>query len=83
MGAFGYGFIFLTCFLGLVAITEQGRIKRCFVCRSRGDLGDCKDPFIYNATTTEQSKAVEAAPCAAGWCAKVIEGKGDEYAIAT
>lgn len=53
------------------------RIKRCFVCRSRGELGDCKDPFLFNATTAESNRAVDAQPCAAGWCAKIIEGKGD------
>ncbi|GFR03342.1 retrovirus-related Pol polyprotein from transposon 17.6 [Trichonephila clavata] len=56
---------------------EIGRIKRCFNCRSRGDLGDCKDPFPHNATTVEELRAVEALPCASGWCAKIVEGKGD------
>ncbi|GFV18316.1 uncharacterized protein TNCV_580201 [Trichonephila clavipes] len=55
----------------------KGRIKRCFNCRSRGDLGDCKDPFPHNATTVEELRAVEALPCASGWCAKIVEGKGD------
>ncbi|KFM62611.1 hypothetical protein X975_11924, partial [Stegodyphus mimosarum] len=73
----------LLCFFGFLVHTEQGRIKRCFFCRSRGDLGDCKDPFFHNATTVENLRAVEALPCASGWCAKVVEGKGDDYAIAT
>lgn len=70
----------LVCF---ISVTEQGRVKRCYVCRSRGDLGDCRDPFPYNATTVEEVRAVDATPCASGWCAKIVEGKGDEYAIAT
>ncbi|KAG8202028.1 hypothetical protein JTE90_010399 [Oedothorax gibbosus] len=73
----------VVCFVELLVLTEQGRIKRCFNCRSRGDLGDCKDPFPFNSTTVEGLRAVEALPCASGWCAKVVEGKGDDYAIAT
>lgn len=53
-----------------------GAIKRCFQCRSRGDLGSCKDQFTFNATTATQDQGVEAIPCASGWCGKVIEGTG-------
>ncbi|XP_054708967.1 uncharacterized protein LOC129218672 [Uloborus diversus] len=77
------GLLVLACLATLIVNTEQSRIKRCFVCRSRGELGDCKDPFPHNATTAEELRAVEASPCASGWCAKIIDGKGDEYAIAT
>ncbi|KAA0189586.1 hypothetical protein HAZT_HAZT001848 [Hyalella azteca] len=49
--------------------------RRCFSCRSRGKLGDCRDTFPYNATYLV--KDVEAVPCASGWCSKIIEG--DKY----
>ncbi|XP_026467483.1 uncharacterized protein LOC113371050 [Ctenocephalides felis] len=62
-------------------------IKRCFRCRSRGDLGSCRDPFTFNATQVEDEKGVEAVPCASGWCGKILEGgnsfKDDEYGKAT
>lgn len=58
----------------------EGRFKRCFTCRSRGALGDCRDPFTLNSTTFDgqaNTKAsIEAVPCASGWCAKIIE---DDY----
>ncbi|XP_067129684.1 UPAR/Ly6 domain-containing protein rtv [Centruroides vittatus] len=76
----------LICCIYFFLITNAvigGRVKRCFVCRSRGDLGDCKDPFPYNATTVESLRGVEAIPCASSWCAKIIEGKKDDYATAT
>ncbi|CAL1263646.1 unnamed protein product [Larinioides sclopetarius] len=78
-----YRHLFLIFLAGLLSLTESSRIKRCFNCRSRGDLGDCKDPFPHNATSVEELRAVEALPCASGWCAKIVEGKGDDYAIAT
>lgn len=63
----------------------EARFKRCFVCRSRGALGDCKDPFILNSTTFDgqmnTKSALEAVPCASGWCAKIIEDDfGDSIA---
>ncbi|XP_054719840.1 uncharacterized protein LOC129229544 [Uloborus diversus] len=61
----------------------KGRIRRCYVCRSRGELGDCKDPFQYNSTTVEDLRGVEAAPCASGWCAKIIEGENSDFDTAT
>lgn len=53
-------------------------MRRCFVCRSRGDLGTCKDPFTLNSTQAEASHGVEATPCASGWCGKMLEG-GNTY----
>lgn len=49
--------------------------RRCFACRSRGPLGDCKDQFEFNATTASSygSSPVEVQPCASGWCGKTIE----------
>ncbi|KAH9388116.1 hypothetical protein TYRP_009324 [Tyrophagus putrescentiae] len=32
------------------AVVEGAR-RRCFACRSRGPLGDCKDQFEFNVTT--------------------------------
>ncbi|KAH9416221.1 hypothetical protein DERP_000720 [Dermatophagoides pteronyssinus] len=54
--------------------------KRCFACRSRGNLGDCKDPFEYNATTFDGiygSHPIEIQPCASGWCGKSIEDESE------
>ncbi|XP_018015690.1 uncharacterized protein LOC108672519 [Hyalella azteca] len=57
--------------------------RRCFSCRSRGKLGDCRDTFPYNATYLV--KDVEAVPCASGWCSKIIEGDkyGEDHDLAT
>lgn len=55
-------------------------LKRCFKCRSRGDLGSCKDAFIHtNATGIEHVAGVEAIPCASGWCGKVLEGGANSF----
>ena len=43
------------------------------MCRSRGELGSCKDPFTLNYTQIENEHGVAAPPCASGWCAKIIE----------
>lgn len=61
----------------VVTIVKQiffsGLLRRCFVCRSRGELGSCKDPFTINATQVENEKGVETVPCASGWCGKILE----------
>jgi len=48
--------------------------QRCFSCRSRGELGDCKDPFYLAVNTTEKNEQyrVKASPCASGWCKKFV-----------
>ncbi|GAB0098852.1 uncharacterized protein DMENIID0001_146560 [Sergentomyia squamirostris] len=65
----------------------EGILRRCYQCRSRGDLGSCKDPFRFNATQIEDERGITAVPCASGWCGKVIEGansfRDDDYDIAT
>nr|CAD7400707.1 unnamed protein product [Timema poppensis] len=65
----------------------QGILKRCFACRSRGDLGSCKDPFKFNSTLAQDERGLEAVPCASGWCGKFMEGgttfKDDDYGVAT
>ncbi|XP_035795209.1 protein quiver-like [Anopheles albimanus] len=62
-------------------------LKRCYQCRSRSELGSCKDPFLFNATEVENERGLTAVPCASGWCGKVIEGMGsfreDDYDTAT
>ena len=59
------------CFCLLLAL-----LRRCYSCRSRGELGSCKDPFTFNATDVESEPGLTAIPCASGWCGKVIEGGG-------
>lgn len=52
-------------------------LQRCFMCRSRGELGSCKDPFTVNVTLVEnkQEIGVETVPCASGWCGKILESE--------
>ncbi|TDG41950.1 hypothetical protein AWZ03_011639 [Drosophila navojoa] len=61
-------------------------LRRCYQCRSRGELGSCKDPFTFNATDVDNEPGLSAIPCASGWCGKVIEGGGpyalDDYDLA-
>ncbi|CAK9804412.1 hypothetical protein ANTQUA_LOCUS4078 [Anthophora quadrimaculata] len=66
-------------------LLTQGLLRRCVNCRSRGDLGSCKDPFTMNSTAIEMEKGVDAVPCASGWCGKIIErhGLNNEYGTAT
>ncbi|VEN34908.1 unnamed protein product [Callosobruchus maculatus] len=66
---------------------SQG-LQRCFTCRSRGELGSCKDPFIVNVTIVEakQEIGVQTVPCASGWCGKIVETEDtakEEYGVAT
>ncbi|XP_012278352.1 uncharacterized protein LOC105698573 [Orussus abietinus] len=65
--------------------TANGLLKRCVECRSRGELGSCKDPFTMNSTQIQEEKGVEAVPCASGWCGKIIESQNlnNEYGTAT
>lgn len=67
----------------LPALVESRRTSHCFVCRSRGQLGDCRDPFPYNDTTVEGVRGVEASPCASKWCGKLVEGRDDDFDLAT
>ncbi|EDW04389.1 GH11769 [Drosophila grimshawi] len=64
----------------------QSLLRRCYQCRSRGELGSCKDPFTFNATDVDKEPGLTAIPCASGWCGKVIEGGGtyalDDYDLA-
>ncbi|XP_053211072.1 uncharacterized protein LOC128394740 [Panonychus citri] len=77
-----YSVIVLIC-LSFSFTEAQNRVKYCYVCRSRGPLGDCADPFYLNQTTVKDYKGVEATPCPSGWCGKAIEGKEGDPIIAT
>lgn len=66
--------------LSLIGLSDAV-VKRCFSCRSRGDLGSCKDRFKYTNLThlaSEPGVGVEAVPCASGWCGKIIETRNSE-----
>ena len=68
----------------LVLSPGLGMLRRCFNCRSRGPLGDCRDPFYLtgNSTTLEhKSHGVKTSPCASGWCSKILEDVDKAYAI--
>ncbi|XP_055383204.1 uncharacterized protein LOC129613244 [Condylostylus longicornis] len=79
-----YCLIFVIIFLSFQY--SEGLLRRCYQCRSRGELGSCKDPFKFNLTQAEKEPGIEAIPCASGWCGKVIEGGGsysvDDYDMA-
>lgn len=68
-------FVFLT-----YVDISNGLLRRCFQCRSRGELGSCKDPYTFNATDAENEPGITVIPCASGWCGKLIEG-GGTYAV--
>ena len=54
----------------------SGQQRRCFSCRSRTNLGDCRDPFYVtgNSSTLEsKSHGVKTLPCASGWCMEILE----------
>lgn len=55
---------------------ESRLSTRCYACRSRGDLGDCRDPFSFNDTSIKElpGTPVSVTPCPSGWCRKQTEG---------
>merc|ERR1712115_591722 len=68
--------------------------RRCYVCRSRGELGDCRDQFIPpeplppGTPVQAHDKSVVEEPCSSGWCLKILEGRDknfgdDDFGIAT
>ncbi|XP_044748733.1 uncharacterized protein LOC123309605 [Coccinella septempunctata] len=82
------GIILFIVFVSSFPNFTNAAFKRCFVCRSRGDLGTCKDKFTVNGTIAITVKGVTAVPCASGWCGKILETenqalKEEEYGIAT
>ncbi|XP_045592454.1 UPAR/Ly6 domain-containing protein rtv [Procambarus clarkii] len=74
-----FGVLVIVAFVNVV----EGQVRRCYSCRSRGKLGDCKDPARFN--TSRLVPGVEAVPCASSWCSKIIEGKkdGEDHDLAT
>ncbi|KAL5275342.1 hypothetical protein ACFFRR_001317 [Megaselia abdita] len=68
--------LILFCILIHIVSFTNALLRRCFQCRSRGELGSCKDPFRFNATEVEDEHGLATTPCASGWCGKVIEGGG-------
>ncbi len=57
---------------------------RCFQCRSRGPLGDCRDPFYLtgNSTTLEhKSHGVKTTTCSSGWCSKLLEDVNESFRL--
>lgn len=71
----------------LPEVHVQAKEKRCYSCRSRGSLGDCKDPFNVNFTSSGldgqwgTKQPIQTVPCASGWCLKMIEDDfGDSIA---
>jgi len=67
----------------IAVTTVDARVRRCYTCRSRGPLGDCKDPFMFNSTSIDKIKGVKGTPCASQWCAKILEGKDEDHDAAT
>jgi len=61
-------------------VLSQSNQRRCYVCRSRGEKGDCRDPFITpesrvpGALTEAHSTPISELPCSSGWCSKVLDG---------
>merc|ERR1711881_185876 len=67
--------------------TISHSLRRCYSCRSRGEKGDCRDPF-WRPQNESHKKYVDELPCSSGWCSKVMEGVDknfgdDDYGIAT
>jgi hypothetical protein len=50
----------------------QGPLRRCFTCRSRGEQGDCRDPFtpptpgVPGLPAPAHKTAVFETPCSSG-----------------
>lgn len=73
--------VVLVSFAALHVDFANGVVKRCYSCRSRGDLGSCKDTFKYtNLSQISQvpGVGVETVPCASGWCGKIIETRNSD-----
>ena len=79
-------FLIMFSLVSVISVSAQGPqqsrdparlLRRCFTCRSRGEKGDCRDPFIPpehpEGADRRQSvnTAVAEIPCSTGWCSKV------------
>uniref|UniRef100_T1JLK0 Uncharacterized protein n=1 Tax=Strigamia maritima TaxID=126957 RepID=T1JLK0_STRMM len=60
----------------ILLVGSTDGLKRCFECRSRGQLGDCGDPFNTNSTSI--SASVTVLTCISGWCGKIVDGTEDK-----
>ena len=88
-------YFFLTFFFILLSCSSVSpSLRRCYSCRSRGEKGDCRDPFrrpqtsIHGIQNELQKRYVDELPCSSGWCSKIMEGVDknfgdDDYGIAT
>jgi len=76
-----------------VLIHSQSTQRRCYVCRSRGERGDCRDPFIApeqrlpGIPAPQHGDPIHELPCSSGWCSKVLDGADkntiEDYDLAT
>ncbi len=74
----GFSSLCLLAIVSYLAPASEAIVRKCFACRSRGALGDCRDPFYLSANSTvidSKKSGVETPPCSSGWCSKVIEGR--------
>ena len=62
----------LATLLPALTVVGQGPLRRCYQCRSRGEQGDCRDPFIPPAATVPGLPApahktgIFETPCSSG-----------------
>lgn len=81
--------IIIYLFIGIVFFRQVDCLrKRCVGCRSRGELGTCGDPFLFNVTEPKAEPGIKVVECPSGWCGKITEGssgafKLDDYGAAT
>merc|ERR1712117_205926 len=90
--------VMVAAMVGVVHVVDgQAKIhiqRRCYVCRSRGELGDCRDQFIPpeplppGTPVQAHDKSVVEEPCSSGWGLKILEGRDknfgdDDFGIAT
>lgn len=78
----------LTLMLLIVFKEANSLHKRCIRCRSRGELGSCGDPFLFNVTDPDAVIGINLIACPSGWCGKLLQGstgafRTDDYGTAT
>lgn len=62
----------LATLLPLLGVQGQGPLRRCYQCRSRGEQGDCRDPFIAPVAqepglpAPAHKTAIFETPCSSG-----------------
>jgi len=66
--------------LSPLLVSAQSNLRRCYTCRSRGEQGDCRDPFnppdpgIPGQPKPPHTTSINELPCASGWCSKLLDG---------